>query len=219
MKNGVTFHLPETCMIHMGVRIGRDTVIHPGTMLEGNTIIGEGCEIGPNSRITNSVIGNGVNFMYSVMIDSQVGNHTNVGPFAYIMPGTHIGNNIKIGDFVEIKNSNIGDNTKIPHLSYIGDADLGKGINIGCGTIVVNYDGKKKHRTTIGDCAFVGCNVNLVSPVTINKNSFIAAGSTITEEVPPYALAIARSRQTIKENWVKKKNLTSEHHVDTECKK
>jgi bifunctional UDP-N-acetylglucosamine pyrophosphorylase/glucosamine-1-phosphate N-acetyltransferase len=207
MQNGVTFHLPETCLIHENVQIGRDTVIHPGTILEGNTVIGENCEIGPYSRIEDGTVGNGVIFMNSVMTQSEVGNNTKVGPFAYIRPGSKIGQNIKIGDFVEIKNSVIDDGTKVPHLSYVGDSDVGKCVNIGCGVVAVNYDGRKKHRTVIGDHAFIGCNANLVSPVVIKDYAYIAAGSTITEEVPEYALAIARSRQTVIENWVKKKGL------------
>lgn len=207
MENGVTFHLPETCMIHKGVRIGRDTVIHPGTQLMGDTVVGEACEIGPYSKIEDGRVGNGVQFMNSVMIQSQIGDNTRVGPFAYIRPGSRIGQNIKIGDFVEIKNSVIDDNTKVPHLSYVGDADVGKGVNFGCGSVVVNYDGKKKHRTTVGDHVFIGCNANLVSPVKLNDFSYIAAGSTITDEVPEYALAVARSRQTIIEDWVRWKGL------------
>lgn len=207
MENGVTFHLPHTSYIHAKVHIGKDTVIQPGTILEGNTIIGERCLIGPYSRIEDGIIGNDVSFMNSVMIRSQIGDNTKVGPFAYIRPGSNIGNNTKIGDFVEIKNSMIGDNSKISHLSYIGDANVGVNVNVGCGAVVVNYDGKKKHRTFIGDNAFVGCNVNLVSPVTIKDNAYIAAGSTITDEVPEYALAIARSRQTIINEWVIKKGL------------
>lgn len=207
MDNGVTFHLPETCMIHNKVEIGKDTIINPGTQLEGNTVIGSNCYIGPYSRIENSVVKDGVHFMYSVMLESQIGNNTKVGPFAFIRPGSNIGENIKIGDFVEIKNSNIGNNSKVPHLSYIGDADVGQHVNIGCGAVVVNYDGKKKTRTTVGDNAFVGCNVNLVSPVKINDYAYIAAGSTITDEVPEYSLAIARNRQTIIADWVKRKGL------------
>ena len=207
MSNGVIFHLPETCYIHKDVKIGTSTVICPGTILEGNTVIGDSCEIGPYSRITDGIIGNNVKFMNSVMIQSQIGDNTTVGPFAYIRPGSVIGRNIKIGDFVEIKNSVIDDNTKVPHLSYVGDADVGKNVNFGCGSVVVNYDGRKKHRTKVGNHAFIGCNANLVSPVVINDYAYIAAGSTITEEVPEYALAIARSRQTNKEDWVKKKGL------------
>ena len=207
MDNGVIFHLSETSMIDNRVKIGKDTIIHPGTILEGNTIIGENCNIGPYSRIQDSLVKDGVHFMNSVMIQSQIGNNTTVGPFAYIRPGSKIGENIKIGDFVEIKNSNIGNNSKVPHLSYIGDADVGKHVNVGCGAVVVNYNGKVKNRTLVGDHAFVGCNVNLVSPVVINDYAYIAAGSTITDEVPEYALAIARNRQTIIADWVKRKGL------------
>jgi len=207
MENGVTFRLPHTSFIHAKVRIGKDTEILPGTILEGNTVIGERCVIGPNSRIEDGMVGNDVSFMNSVMTQSQIGDNTKVGPFAYIRPGSNIGSNIKIGDFVEIKNSTIGDNSKIPHLSYVGDADIGRHVNVGCGAVVVNYDGKKKHRTVVGDYAFVGCNVNLVSPVTVKDNSYIAAGSTITDEVPEYALAIARSRQTVIKDWVIRKGL------------
>jgi len=207
MDNGVTFHLPETCMIHNNVVIGKDTIIHPGTQLEGNTVIGENCQIGPYSRIENSVVKDGVYFMNSVMIDSQIGSNTKVGPYAYIRPGSNIGENVKIGDFVEIKNSNIGNNSKVPHLSYVGDADIGEYVNMGCGSIIVNYDGRKKTRSTVGDHAFVGCNVNLVSPVVVNNYAYIAAGSTITDEVPEYSLAIARNRQTIIADWVRRKGL------------
>lgn len=207
MLNGVTFVRPETSIIHKEVLIGKDTIIHPGTQLTGKTVIGENCEIGPHSSIDEGLVGDHVHFMNSVMVESSIGDHTKVGPFAYIRPGSKIGQNIKIGDFVEIKNSVVGDNTKVPHLSYVGDADIGKGVNIGCGAVVVNYDGKKKHRTTVGDHAFIGCNVNLVSPVVVRDNAYIAAGSTITEEVPEYALGIARSRQVIITDWVKKKGL------------
>jgi len=194
-------------MIHNNVVIGKDTIIHPGTQLEGNTVIGENCQIGPYSRIENSIVKDGVHFMNSVMIDSQIGSNTKVGPYAYIRPGSNIGENVKIGDFVEIKNSNIGNNSKVPHLSYVGDADIGEYVNMGCGSIIVNYDGKKKTRSTVGDHAFVGCNVNLVSPVVVNNYAYIAAGSTITDEVPEYSLAIARNRQTIIADWVRRKGL------------
>lgn len=207
MENGVTFHLPDTSYIQAGVVIGKDTVIQPGTILKGNTVIGERCLVGPNSHIENGTLGNDVSFMYSVMTQSSIGDHTKVGPFAYIRPGSNIGENTKIGDFVEIKNADIGDNSKISHLTYIGDAQLGRDVNIGCGVVTVNYDGKKKHRTIVGDHAFIGCNVNLVSPVEVKDHAYIAAGSTITDEVPEYALAIARSRQTIINDWVIKKGL------------
>lgn len=207
MENGVTFHLPETSIINPKARIGKDTKIYPGTILRGDTLIGERCKVGPNSLIEDGTLGDDVQFMNSVMIQSQVGNSTDVGPFAYIRPGSRIGEHIRIGDFVEIKNAVIGDHSKISHLTYVGDAEFGKNVNVGCGVITVNYDGKKKHKTIVGDNAFIGCNVNLVSPVVVKENAYIAAGSTITEEVPEYSLAIARSRQTIIADWVKKRGL------------
>jgi len=179
-----------------------DTIIYPGTILEKGTVIGENCIIGPNSRIVGATIGNNVEVNNSVVLESTIGDDTHVGPFAYMRPGSTVGRHVKIGDFVEIKNSNIGDETKISHLTYVGDADVGKNVNLGCGVVFVNYDGKKKNRTVVGDNAFIGCNVNLVSPVKVGEDAYIAAGSTITEEVPENSLAIARCRQTIKENWV-----------------
>ena len=134
-----------------------------------------------------------------------MGSDTNVGPFAYVRPGSTIGSHVKVGDFVEVKNSVIGDNTKISHLTYVGDSDVGEKVNFGCGTVTVNYDGQEKHRTKIGDRSFIGCNTNLVAPVTVEADSYIAAGSTITETVPSDALAIARSRQVVKEGWKKNK--------------
>jgi len=205
MRNGVTFLDPDSCIVEYGVEIGRDTVIYPLTILEGNTKIGRDCVIGPNSKITDSITGDNVTVLNSVVIESSIGDKTKVGPFAYLRPGSCIGRNVKIGDFVEVKKSVIGDHTKVSHLTYIGDAEIGKNVNIGCGVVVVNYDGQKKHKTIVGDNSFVGCNVNLVSPVEVKANSFIAAGSTITEEVPEYSLAIARSRQTIIHDWVIRK--------------
>lgn len=205
MESGVTLVDPENTYIGSDVKIGMDTVILPGCVLEGNTEIGEDCEIGPNSRLTDTKLGNGVKFQTSTAIESEIGNETTVGPFAYIRPNCHIGNKVKVGDFVEVKNSTIGDGTKIPHLSYVGDTDAGEKINFGCGSIMVNYDGKKKHRTTIEDNVFVGCNVNLVAPVTVKKGSYIAAGSTITKDVPEDVLAVARARQQVIEGWTKKR--------------
>lgn len=203
MQNGVTVINPDNTYISAEAIIGEDTVIYPGTYIEGKSIIGSFCTIGPDSTVRNSTVGNGSTVERSVIVESKVGSNTNVGPFAYMRPNSSVGDNVKIGDFVEIKNSSIDNGTKVAHLTYIGDADVGKRVNFGCGTVVVNYDGISKHRTTIGDDAFIGCNSNLVSPVKINDGAYTAAGSTITDEVPKDALAIARSRQVIKEDWVK----------------
>lgn len=206
MENGVTMVDPAHTYIGCDVKIGKDTILLPGCVIEGHTVIGEDCEIGPNSRLTDMVLGDGVKFQSSTGLESSIGNDTTVGPFAYIRPNCHIGNHVKVGDFVEVKNSNIGDGTKIPHLSYVGDTDAGEKINFGCGSIMVNYDGEKKHRTVIGDGVFVGCNVNLVAPVCVEKNAYIAAGSTITKDVPEDVLAVARERQTIITGWKSKRN-------------
>lgn len=205
MENGVTLVDPENTYIGPDVKIGADTVILPGCVLEGNTELGEDCKIGPNSRMTDMRIGDGVTFQSSTGLESEIGNHTTVGPFAYIRPNCKIGNHVKVGDFVEVKNSTVDDGTKIPHLAYIGDTDAGKKVNFGCGSIMVNYDGKKKHRTVVEDNVFVGCNVNLVAPVTIKEGAYIAAGSTITKDVPEDVLAVARARQIVIDGWKKKK--------------
>ena len=205
MANGVTLVDPSNTYIEADVVIGKDTIIEPGCMLQGNTVIGENCRIGYNSKLTNMTIKDHVDIEVSVLTDSFVDEGTHVGPFAYVRPNSHIGKNIKVGDFVEIKNANIGDGTKISHLTYIGDADVGEGVNFGCGTVVVNCDGEKKHRSTIGNHAFIGCNTNLVSPVVVEDNAYTAAGSTITRNVPENSLAIARVKQENKENWVLKK--------------
>ncbi len=205
MINGVTIVDPANTYIGSSVKIGKDTIIEPGCIIEGNTTIGEGCHIGFHSKIRNSVIGEHVDIEMSVITDSFIDEGTHVGPFAYLRPHSHLGKNIKIGDFVEIKNANIGDGTKVSHLTYIGDADVGKNVNFGCGTVVVNYDGAKKHRTTIEDNAFIGCNTNLIAPVTVEEAAYTAAGSTITKTVPKNSLGIARARQENKEEWVTKK--------------
>ncbi len=204
MRNGVTIINPLTTHISMDAVIGSDTVIKPGVIIEGNTIIGEDCIIGPNSQITNSQIGNRTSVQNSVVISSIVGEDTTIGPFAHLRPDSQLGNHVKIGNFVEVKKSTLGNDTKVSHLSYIGDAEVGNDVNIGCGSITVNYDGKNKHKTIIEDRVFVGCNSNLVAPVKIGEGSFIAAGSTVTKEVPKDALAIARARQENKLDYAKK---------------
>lgn len=207
MENGVTFIDPENTYIGADVEIGRDSIIYPGNVLEGKTVIGERCILYPNSRIADSVINAEVVIQSSVILEGKVGSNTTVGPYAYIRPESVIGSNARIGDFVEIKKSQIGDNTKVSHLTYIGDAEVGSGCNFGCGTVVVNYDGKDKHKTIIGDNAFIGCNTNLVSPVKVEDNTYIAAGSTITDTVPEGSLAVARARQVVKKDWLIKKGL------------
>lgn len=205
MLNGVTIINPENTYISKAVTIGQDTEIYPNTFIEGNTVIGNNCVIGPNTKLVDTKLDDHIKVEQSTVLMSSIGSDTLVGPYAYIRPNSHIGQKIKIGDFVEIKNSTIGDGTKVAHLTYIGDADVGKRVNFGCGTVIVNYDGKKKYRTTIEDDAFIGCNTNLVSPVIVHQKAYTAAGSTITEDVPESGLSIARSRQVNIEGWVKRK--------------
>jgi len=204
MLNGVTIINSDQTYISQEVIIGQDAVIYPNTFIEGASIIGEDSIIGPNAKVVNSQVGKGTSVEQSTVLESTIGDRTTVGPYAYIRPNSQIGNEIKIGDFVEVKNAVIGDGTKISHLTYVGDADVGKKVNFGCGTVVVNYDGQKKCRTTIEDEAFIGCNTNLVSPVTVHTRAYTAAGSTVTKDVPEESLAIARSRQTNIEEWVKR---------------
>lgn len=198
MLNGVTLINPENIYIESSVIIGKDTIIYPGTFLEKETKIGDNCIIGSNTRIINSIIENGTTVESSKVIDSKVGSKCSIGPFAYLRPGSIIGNEAKIGDFVEVKNSSIGNNTKASHLAYIGDAEVGSNVNIGCGVVFVNYDGKSKHKTIVRDRAFIGSNANLVAPVIISEGAFVACGSTITDNVDEDDLAIARARQVNK---------------------
>lgn len=186
------------------VTIGEGTLILPGTILKGETHIGKNCTIGPNAMVNSCTVGDETEVNASQINESTIGSHTTVGPFAYVRPGSRIGDHVRCGDFVEIKNSVIGNGTKISHLTYIGDTDAGERINFGCGTVTTNYDGFKKYRCTIGDDSFVGCNANLIAPVRVGKGSYIAAGSTITSDVPEDALAIARAKQVNKEAWAEK---------------
>lgn len=201
IQNGVRVLDPAAVYIDPRVAIGRGTVVLPGSILRGETAIGRGCVIGPNAMVRSCTVGDETEINASQVNESVIGSRTHVGPFAYIRPGCSIGDDIKVGDFVEVKNSTIGDGTKISHLTYVGDSDVGKKVNFGCGTVTTNYDGFKKYRCTIGDGAFLGCNTNLVAPVTVGEGSYTAAGSTITKEVPPDALAVARERQKNIEGW------------------
>lgn len=205
MLEGVTIIDPNNTYIETSVKIEQDVTIYPGCILEGNTVIEEDSIIGPNTRIKDGKIGKGVSIQSSVVLESSIGEGTSVGPFAYIRPGNNIGKHARIGDFVEMKNSNFGDHSKASHLTYVGDGDVGKNVNLGCGVVFVNYDGKHKHRTYVGDNSFVGCNANLIAPVRINENTYIAAGTTVTKDVPQDSMAIGRARQEIKEGWVTKR--------------
>ncbi|KSU76542.1 UDP-N-acetylglucosamine pyrophosphorylase /glucosamine-1-phosphate N-acetyltransferase [Fictibacillus enclensis] len=204
MRNGVTLVDPDQTYISADAVIGRDTVIYPGTMITGTSRIGDNNIIGPNSEIKDSTIGNGNTIKQSVVHDSEVGNKVSIGPFAHVRPASSIEDQVKIGNFVEVKKSVMAQGSKASHLTYVGDAEIGRDVNLGCGTIMVNYDGVNKHLTKVEDGAFIGCNSNLIAPVTVGKNAYVAAGSTITEDVPAEALSIARSRQTNKENYVSK---------------
>lgn len=205
MDSGVTVMDPASTFVDASVSVGEDTVLYPFTWLEGETTIGRDCRIGPNSRISDSQLGDAVTLHFSYAHECKIAGGVSVGPYVHLRPDTELAAGVKVGNFVEIKNSRVGVGSKLPHLSYIGDADIGSGVNIGCGTITVNYDGKKKHRTVVGDTAFVGCNSNLVAPVSVGSGAYIAAGSTITKDVPDGALGVGRARQSNIAGWVEKK--------------
>jgi bifunctional UDP-N-acetylglucosamine pyrophosphorylase / glucosamine-1-phosphate N-acetyltransferase len=201
MAAGVTIIDPDSVTIDDTVTIGVDAIIEPQTHLRGKTTIGSGSRIGPGSLVENSQIGNNVTFLYSVAIDSSIGDKANVGPFAHIRQQGNVGEACRVGNFVELKKSTIGNNTNIAHLSYIGDATIGNHVNIGAGTITVNYDGKNKHQTIIGNFTRIGSNNTLIAPLNIGSQVTTAAGSTIVSDIPDDCLAIARSHQTIKPGW------------------
>ncbi len=205
LEGGVLMMDPEAVYVEDTVVVGKGTFLLPGTILRGNTVVGEGCTLGPNTMLTDCTVGNRVSINASQCVESVLHDGAIVGPFAYIRPGCVIGEDVKVGDFVEVKNANVGKGTKLPHLTYVGDADVGEGCNFGCGSITVNYDGKIKHRTTVGDRCFIGCNSNLVAPVTVGDGAYTAAGSTITHEVPKGDLAVARARQVNLTAWADKR--------------
>jgi len=201
---GVTFLAPASTRVEAGVEIGADTTVEGGVTLRGATSIGAGCEIGPATTITDSTLGDGVRALHSFIVDAEVQAEATLGPFAYLRPGARIGPGAKIGTFVEVKNSNIGAGTKVPHLSYIGDADVGEHSNIGAGNITANYDGRDKHRTTIGRGVRTSVDTSFVAPVSVGDDAYTGAGSVITEDVPDGALGIARSRQTNVEGYAQR---------------
>lgn len=207
MEAGVNFIDLKMAYIDEGVEIGPGTTIYPCAVIEGKVKIGKNCVIGQNTRIKDSIIGDGTSVQSSVIIESTVGNDTSIGPFAYLRPNSEVGNGCKVGDFVEIKNSRLGDGAKAAHLTYVGDSDIGRRVNLGCGVVFVNYDGSKKYRSVVEDDAFIGCNVNLVSPVNVGESAYIAAGSTVTGDVPGGALYVARARGRFMEGWVEKRGI------------
>lgn len=202
--NGVTIVDAANTYIEAGVTIGPDTIVYPGTLLRGSTSIGSDCVIGPSSDMKDTIVGNGSTIRQTVTDEAVVGDGCNVGPYAFLRPGTKLGEGVKIGDFVEIKNATIGEGSKVPHLSYVGDAVVGSGVNIGCGAITANYDGYNKSTTEIGDDVFIGSNANLIAPVKIGKGAYVVAGSTITHDVADNDLAIARERQVNKPGYADK---------------
>jgi bifunctional UDP-N-acetylglucosamine pyrophosphorylase/glucosamine-1-phosphate N-acetyltransferase len=210
MLAGVTIHMPETARIDPDVVVGTDTEMQPGISLLGRTRIGKDCRIGAGCVIADSLIADRVTIRpYCVIAESRIAPGASVGPFAHLRPGADIGAEAHIGDFVEVKNSRVDRGAKAMHLAYLGDAHIGKNVNVGAGTITVNYDGVSKHRTVVEDNAFIGSGSNLIAPVRVGRNAFVAAGSTITDEVPANALAIARGRQANKPGWVTRKKKTA----------
>ena len=201
MDEGVEFTCTDGVTIGRDVRVGKGTVIHKGVILKGNTVIGENCEIGPDCLIENCQVGDSTSLNTVQAFDSVIENRVKMGPFVQIRPGSRICTGVKIGDFVEVKNSVIGKNTAVSHLTYVGDSDVGSGVNLGCGVVTSNYDGKNKFRTVIEDDAFIGCNTNLIAPVRIGKGAYTGAGSSITKDVPDGALAVERGQTRIVEGF------------------
>jgi bifunctional UDP-N-acetylglucosamine pyrophosphorylase/glucosamine-1-phosphate N-acetyltransferase len=202
MADGVTVLDPATTYVDDTVLIGPDTVLQPGVTLEGETVLGAECTVGAGSHVVGSRLGDRVTLKpYCVLVEAAVDDEAVLGPFCHLRPRSHVGTRAKVGNFVELKNSTIGRGSKVPHLSYVGDATVGTEVNVGAGTITCNYDGARKHPTVIADGAFIGTNTSLVAPITIGEGAYIGAGSTITRDVPPGALAVGRAHQVVKEGW------------------
>ena len=204
-RAGVTFLGPDSTRVEAGVAIGPDTTVWPGVTLRGATAVGAGCELGPQTTLTDSTLAEGVSARHSFLVGATVEAGATLGPFAYLRPGAHIGAHAKIGTFVEVKNSSIGAETKVPHLSYLGDADVGARSNIGAGNITANYDGRDKHRTTIGEGVRTSVDTSFVAPVHVGDGAYTGAGSVITDDVPEGALGIARARQRNVEGYAQRK--------------
>ncbi len=201
LADGVQMMDPSAVWVEEGVTVGKGTLLLPGTILRGKTVVGENCTIGPNVMITDCTVGNHVKVNASQCEESEIKDGCEIGPYTHMRPHCVVGEGSKIGAFVQIKNCNLGKGTKMAHLTYVGDADVGDDCNFGCGTITCNYDGFKKYRTTIGSNVFVGCNTNFVPPVKVGDGAFIAAATTVTDDIPADAMAIGRARQTVKEGW------------------
>lgn len=204
-EDGVVMMDPAAVYVEETVTVGRGTLLLPGTILRGDTAIGEDCEIGPNTMLTGCTVGDGCKVNSSQCEESQIGDRCEIGPFAHLRPHSVVAEGSKIGAFVQLKNCNLGKGTKMAHLTYVGDADVGEGCNFGCGTVTCNYDGKKKFRTKIGSKVFIGCQTKFIPPVSVGDGAYIAAGTTITDDVPEDSFVIGRSRQVIKENWKDKR--------------
>ena len=204
MLNGVNIISYQTVSLDSSVIIEKGVTIYPNTCLSGNTKVYKGAIIGQDCEISNSIIDENAIIKHSLITDSYVGKNTTIGPFSHLRNNSSIGDNCRIGNFVEIKNSVIGSKTKIAHLTYIGDCKCGENVNWGCGSVTVNYDGKNKNKTIIGDNVFIGCNTNLIAPLQVGDNAFIAAGSTITNDIHSQDFSIARERQITKEDYASK---------------
>ena len=207
MAAGVTIEDPSATYVQPDVTVGPDTILHPGVSLEGQTRIGAGCEIHSGVRIVNSTLGDRVLVRnHCVIVSSRIADDSKIGPFAHLRPDSDVGSGAHVGNFVELKKTVIGAGSKANHLTYLGDATVGAGVNVGAGTITCNYDGRNKYQTVIEDEAFIGSDTQLIAPVRIGRGAYVAAGSSITEDVPPGALAVARGRQVNKEGWAGKKH-------------
>jgi bifunctional UDP-N-acetylglucosamine pyrophosphorylase/glucosamine-1-phosphate N-acetyltransferase len=216
MAAGVTLVDPATTYLDSGVTVGRDTILHPNVYLEGHTTIGEGCEIHAGSRIVDSVIGDrSVVLNYCVIASSRVDEGATIGPFARLRPESHVMDGAHVGNFVELKKTTLGPGSKAGHLTYLGDATIGTEVNVGAGTITCNYDGEKKHPTVIEDGAFIGSDTQLIAPVTVGRGAYVAAGSSVTDDVPAGALAVARGKQVNKDGWVERRKQNKKDKTST----
>ena len=205
LEAGVDMMDPSSVYVEDSVQVGEGTLLLPGTILRGDTVVGRNCQIGPNVMLTSCTVEDECAINASQCEESVIRKGCQIGPYTHIRPHCVVGEGSKIGAFVQLKNCNLGKGTKMAHLTYVGDSDVGRKVNFGCGTVTTNYDGVKKYRCTIEDGAFIGCNTNLVAPVTVGAGSYIAAGATITKDVPADALAVARAKQENKEGWAKRR--------------